>query len=160
LNGLVKDIEWLPPVFAPTPTVTGLNYDKDRTKFLFFKHSSQKVYCDLNRICMIEDQACEWYEPQYYKQFGELFDLSFLLPLFDLIWLKYTGVDGSICKCVLKAKAVGKIKCVATCGMQLIVRSGEVCSEVKRIGYIRDRDEPVELRLGDTLLLYISTSLA
>ena len=89
-----------------------------------------------------------------------MFDLGFLTPLFDLIWLKYTGVDGSICKCVLKAKAVGKIKCAATCGMQIVVRASEVCSEVKRIGYIRDRDEPVELRLGDTLLLYISTALA
>jgi hypothetical protein len=55
LTGLVKEIEWCPPVWTPTPNVTGLNYDKDRTKFMLFKHSSQKVYCDLNRVCMIED---------------------------------------------------------------------------------------------------------
>jgi hypothetical protein len=35
-----------------------------------------------------------------------------------------------------------------------------VCNELKRIGYIRDRECPIEVRVGDTLILYISTALA
>lgn len=27
-----------------------------------FKDSSIKIYCDLNRICEIEDAVVEWYE--------------------------------------------------------------------------------------------------
>ena len=44
---------------------------------LSFIHSSQKIYCDLNRICELEDAIVEWYEAKYYLR-RELFDLSFL----------------------------------------------------------------------------------
>ena len=36
----------------------------------------------------------------------------------------------------------------------------DLCNEIKRIGYIRDRESPIELRVGDTLILYMSTSVA
>jgi len=36
----------------------------------------------------------------------------------------------------------------------------ELINEVKRIGYIRDRECEMQLRIGDTLILYISTSIA
>jgi hypothetical protein len=94
----VSNVTWDPPLLHPSPTTTALTYDRDKTKWLFFKHSSQKIYCDLNRICEIEDSAAEWYEAKYYTN-NATFDLSFLDQCFKLINLKYTGVDGSICKC-------------------------------------------------------------
>ena len=102
LNGAVHKVQWEHPKFIPTPKLSSLSYDREGTKFKLFKHSSQKIYCDLNRLCEIEDSAAEWYEPQYYS-LNPLFDLSFLKPVFTLVDLRYTGVDGSICKCHLRA---------------------------------------------------------
>lgn len=98
--------------------MSSLTYDKDWTKRLFFSHSSQKIYCDLNRICELEDAVSEWYDSKYY-QGTERFDLSFLdgvsdpyavnkhKPIFKVKDLQYAGVDGSICKAVLLAIAPG-----------------------------------------------------
>ena len=77
LNGFVEWIEWEPISFSEAPKVSALTYDKDWTKNLFFSHSSQKIYCDLNRICELEDAIVEWYEAKYYQR-RELFDLTFL----------------------------------------------------------------------------------
>jgi hypothetical protein len=35
---------------------------------LFSKYSSQKIFCDLNRICELEDATVEWYEEKYYQR--------------------------------------------------------------------------------------------
>ena len=144
-----------------TPQTTSLTYDRDKTKWLFFKHSSQKIYCDLNRICEVEDSAAEWYEAQYYLQ-NDLFDLAFLQDVFKIIDLKYTGVDGSVCKCQLLAKSSGFISGDELCGISIRVIDSqrEICNEVKRIGFIRDRENELQLRVGDTLVLYISTSVS
>ena len=47
-------------------------------------------------------------------------------------------------------------------GIRIRVKSSdeELVNEVKRIGYIRDRECEMQLRVGDTLILYISTSSA
>ena len=47
-------------------------------------------------------------------------------------------------------------------GIKIKVREAheELVNEVKRIGYIRDRESEMQLRVGDTLILYISTSIA
>lgn len=77
LNGFVEWLAWERPTFSEAPNVSALTYDKDWTKRLFFSHSSQKIYCDLNRICELEDAIVEWYGAKYY-QGRERFDLSFL----------------------------------------------------------------------------------
>jgi hypothetical protein len=76
--------------------------------------------------------------------------------------LKYTGVDGSICKCILQAKTTGQIGGGVMCNLNVKIHNPQtdLCNEIKRIGYIRDRESPVELRIGDTLILYMSTSVA
>lgn len=113
-------VEWEPPSFSEAPSVSALTYDKDWTRRLFFIHSSQKIYCDLNRICELEDAIVEWYEDKYYQR-SEKFDLAFLrgvadsrAPLnapeqsiFRIRDLQYAGVDGSICKAVLEAVRPG-----------------------------------------------------
>lgn len=48
------------------------------------------------------------------------------------------------------------------CGLTVRIRDEgkDVRNEVKRIGYIRDRESDLELRVGDTLIIYISVSVA
>lgn len=61
LQGLVQEIEWEKPVVYETPRLCVLNYNKDWAR----KNSmdpSGKIYCDLNRICEIEDAVVEWYD--------------------------------------------------------------------------------------------------
>lgn len=62
LNGFLESVEWEAPILSPAPSTSALTYDPHKTKWQLFKHSSQKIYCDLNRICEIEDSASEWYE--------------------------------------------------------------------------------------------------
>ena len=155
--------------------MSALTYDKDWTKRLFFIHSSQKIYCDLNRICELEDAIVEWYEAKYYQR-RELFDLTFLkgvpdipdqkprqgLPIMEIKDLQYAGVDGSICKAVLQAVRPGYIDKKYFYGIKVRVKAkqDELVNECKRIGYIRDRECEMQLRVGDTLILYISTSIS
>lgn len=76
----------------------------------------------MNRLCEIEDSAAEWYEPQYYIN-NALFDLTFLEKCFKIIDLKYTGVDGSICKCHLQAKMPGTVIKSLLCNFDIRVHS-------------------------------------
>ena len=90
-----------------------------------------------------------------------MYDLSFVLTCFKINELKYTGIDGSICKCVLKAVRSGTITDRALLGFEVTVVCGSsVINEVKRMGYFKDREMPMQLRVGDTLVIYMSNCLA
>lgn len=87
--------------------------------------------------------------------------MRWLQAHFKILDIKYAGVDGGICKCVLRAVAEGHVADrEKTFGLQLRVSGQQVNNEIKRIGFIRDRECPLELRVGDMLILYISTALA
>jgi hypothetical protein len=60
------------------------------------------------------------------------------------------------------AKNPGFISGEELCGISIRVIDAEceMCNEVKRIGFIRDRVNELQLRVGDTLVLYISTSVS
>ncbi len=47
--------------------------------------------------------------------------MTFIREVFKIIDLKYTGVDGSICKCQLKAEAPGFISGEELCGISIKV---------------------------------------
>jgi hypothetical protein len=83
-------------------------------------------------------------------------------PIFAFKDLKYAGVDGSICKAVLVAQRPGIIDPRFLYGIpvRVLPANAELVNEVKRIGYIRDRECELQLRVGDTLILYISTTIA
>ena len=120
-----------------------------------------KIHCDLNRICQIEDSAAEWYTPEAYT-FYPLFNLGFLDPLFTVIDLKYTGVEGRICKCHLQATHPGFLDSPHLRGFKIRVinNAKTVSNEVKRIGFFHDRDISLELRVGDRLTIFISEAIA
>ena len=63
-------------------------------------------------------------------------------PIFTVRDLQYAGVDGSICKAVLIAASPGFIdaKNLYGIGIQIKTADAELTNEVKRIGYIRDRE--------------------
>lgn len=65
LQGFISSIQWDLPTISTTPKLSVTNYNKDwaRNKF---NDSSLKIYCDLNRICEIEDTVVEWYDEAYY----------------------------------------------------------------------------------------------
>ena len=69
MQGLIdiNSIEWLEPSSSPTPKETILNYNKDaRSRTATDK--AQKIYCDLSRICEIEDAVVEWYDSKYFQR--------------------------------------------------------------------------------------------
>jgi len=122
-------------------------------------NASVKVFCDLNRVCEIEDAVVEWYEEAFYQRRGCLLDLSFTRDHFSISELLYAGVDGTICRARLVAKAPGTLNRL---GLPLQIKAGaeSLVNEVKRIGYLKDREAPLQVRVGDTVVLYISTSSA
>lgn len=124
-----------------------LNYNKDwAKKKTFFRQgdSSIKIYCDLNRICELEDAVVEWYEEAYYQRRSDLYDLGFLRKNFEIKSTEYAGVDGAICKVLLIAKNEGVIE-KSKLGLEIRIRSSsdELNNEVKRIGYLKDREAPL-----------------
>ena len=124
MQGFVSELTWDEPMQLITPKLSVYNYNKDVAKASFaesffgslsaFKqtgvgNASIKIYCDLNRICELEDAVVEWYEEAYYQRRSDLFDLSFVKDNFIVKEVMYAGVDGAICKANLTATRPGLI---------------------------------------------------
>lgn len=75
--------------------------------------------------------------------------------------MEYAGVDGAICKATLIAKGEGIIE-REKLGIEIRVKPIKVgiMNEIKRIGYLKDRECPLQIRVGDQLIVYISKSSA
>lgn len=153
LQGCISEINWDEPIVTDTPKQSVLNYDKDwAKKTLFFRKgdTSIKIFCDLNRICELEDAVVEWYEEAYYQRRSDLYDLNYLKELFDIKKVEYAGVDGAICKVLMIARTEGIID-KNLLGLEVRVKPlrSELSNEVKRLGYLKDRETPLTLRVGD-----------
>ncbi len=120
----------------------------------------QKIYCDLSRICEIEDAVVEWYDIRYFQK-KENLDLAYLLPLFKVKAFECAGVDGLICRVHMTADKVG---CIPTSHLGMTIKIKEqndiLVNEVKRVGLMVDRYVDLELRVGDQLVLYYSRTSA
>ena len=84
------------------------NYNKDWAR-KNARDNSIKIYCDLNRICELEDAVVEWYEEIYYQNKTDSIDLNYFKEYFELKHVLYAGVDGAICKVEMIAKKEGKL---------------------------------------------------
>lgn len=104
----------------------------------------------MNRICELEDAVVEWYEEAYYQRRSDLYDLNYLKELFDIKKVEYAGVDGAICKVLMIARTEGIID-KNLLGLEVRVKPlrSELSNEVKRLGYLKDRETPLTLRVGD-----------
>ena len=146
LQGFVKSVEWEKAAVQDTPHIT--QYSRDAQQFGLpaslsaVGNASVKVFCDLNRVCEIEDAVVEWYEEAFYQRRGCLLDLSFLKDNFTISELLYAGVDGTICKARLLAKAPGTLQRLGL-PLQVKTPTDQLVNEVKRIGYLKDREAPL-----------------
>lgn len=60
--------------------------------------TSQKIFCDMSRICELEDAVVEWYDSRYFQRQSELLDFSYLTSIFKINKYECAGIDGLICK--------------------------------------------------------------
>ena len=131
----------------------------------------------MSRICELEDAVVEWYDSRYFQRQGELLKLDFLKQLFLIKKYECAGIDGLICKIQLQAIKRGRLN-NPLIGMQIVVKDDRVARpstadwsdseeedeehsrtivcEVKKLGLLIDRYVDMQLRIGDTLVLYIS----
>ena len=100
--GFMDDLEWEDPIVREIPKIDMLNYNKDLVRGKW-KNNSIKIFCDLNRICELEDAVVEWYEEKYYQLKKERAQIDFLFEGFNVKQAMYAGVDGAICKLELIA---------------------------------------------------------
>lgn len=74
---------------------------------------SQKIVCDMSRICELEDAVVEWYDSSYFKSHfkrqGVLLNIDFLKSLFVIKKYECGGIDGLICKIQVQAVKEGRL---------------------------------------------------
>ena len=125
---------------------------------------AQKIFCDMSRICELEDAVEEWYDHRYFQRGQEVLKIDFLKQLFAIKKYECAGIDGLICKIQLQAVRPGRLV-NDFIGVPLVVKDCKnghseeektlVC-EVKKLGLLIDRYVDLELRVGDILVIYIS----
>jgi len=122
------------------------------------KGLASKRQVDLNRICELEAIGSEWYDSKYYKMSKEI-DLGELLDCFAVNSTEFSWNDIKTFRIRMTAYRTGYIR-KSIVGIPLSIKAyGEECiNEVKRLGLMIDRGSEVQLRVGDTLVLYISNN--
>lgn len=70
---------------------------------------AQKIFCDMSRICELEDAVVEWYDSRYFQRPDELLNIDFLKELFKITKYECAGIDGTICKIQLSALRSGRL---------------------------------------------------
>ena len=115
LRGLVdiESIEWEEPALYMMPSDNTLTYNRD----YFIGNISDrtlKIFCDLGRVCELEDSEVEWYENKYFdKNFGEpsycadIVEYKHLQKCFEIKNIMFSGVDIFVAKVYLIAKREG-----------------------------------------------------
>lgn len=56
----LNTFEFKKPAVENTIRENALTYDRDMKKLLKNDRGKSKVYCDINRVCEIEDASVEW----------------------------------------------------------------------------------------------------
>lgn len=61
----IDSIQWLDCDITTPTKETVITYDKD-VMMRAAKDKVQKIYCDMSRICELEDAVVEWYDSKYF----------------------------------------------------------------------------------------------
>ena len=171
LQGLVQidSIEWLDCGLTNPPKYNVISYDKD-IGMRAASDKAQKIYCDMSRICELEDAVVEWYDSRYFQKKEEVLNIDYLSQLFVIKKYECAGIDGTICKIQLQAVKEGRIY-NEFIGIPIVVKDTRqavkgrfpgdddehtIVHEVKKLGLLIDRYVDLELRIGDTLVIYVS----
>lgn len=140
-----------------------------------------KIHCDLSRICMVEDSVVEWYDAAYFQRQLSVLNLDHLHSNFQIVSYQCAGVDGIISKIHLVAMHPGKLD-DPILGIPIVIKlsaqdrfdrrqsaisasyndDGEsvLVHEVKRVGFLIDRYVDLQLRVGDSLVVYLQRASA
>jgi predicted nucleotidyltransferase len=162
LRGLVDvdTIVWNNPEIYETPTINTLTYNKDMMN-IATNDRAIKIYADINRVCELEDTVVEWYEQKYYENKSEIIDFSFLLDLFEVNSIEYSGVDNKVVRIQAKAKHIGNLDSnYFSIGVAIKHEKDIVRNEVKRKGILSEREVDIQLRVGDIFIIYITKAKA
>lgn len=63
----IDSIEWLDCDLTTPTKETVITYDKD-VMMRAATDKVQKIYCDMSRICELEDAVVEWYDSKYFQR--------------------------------------------------------------------------------------------
>jgi len=154
LRGLidVNSIHWQKPIFSSIPLENTLTYQREKKMIEEQKELSEKIVCDLNRICELEDSQQEWRYPMYESipenalNFLKVIEKQFLIKE-----ILFANVDILVVKAQLIASKPGYIQYSKALGIGIkIVDWDEECTnEVKKAGLMIERHCDLEVRIGD-----------
>mmetsp|Transcript_4925 Transcript_4925/g.4823 ORF Transcript_4925/g.4823 Transcript_4925/m.4823 type:complete len:168 (+) Transcript_4925:660-1163(+) len=120
----------------------------------------KKLYLyNVSRHCELELSQTEWYDGEYYGKPNQVYVYDYFYPFLKLMRSEFAGVDVTVSRNTYKAEKAGIVPdSVSRIGIQIEIKKPgiEVVSEVKRMGFVYDRHKSLELRIGDTFVLYIS----
>lgn len=168
LQGLVDldSIEWQPPVIQDTEAVVrGLNAAVNgRARPLKSDSESEAAlhrlfHYNISRHCEVEYANTEWSDAEYFEKQREVYIFDHFMPFLQLMRCEFGGVDVITSRNTYIAVCAGIVPdSKAKIGIEIEVKpqTAPLTSEVKRLGLLYDRSRPLELRVGDTFILYIS----
>ena len=168
LQGLLDfdSIEWQPPVIQDTSAVLqGLSNavtaaSKQQKPNSETESATHKLYhYNISRNCEAEYTNMEWFEAEYFARQREVYYYDHFMPFLRLVRCEFAGVDVTTSRNTYLAVMPGIVpdsKLKIGVEVEVKPRDTNVTSEVKRLGLLYDRGRPVELRVGDSLVLYIS----
>lgn len=158
LRGMVdvNSIEWNDPEIYETPSITTLTYNKDMIN-IATSDRAIKIYADINRVWELEDTVVEWYDEKYYENKNEILNFDFLKEFLTLDCVEYSGVDNKVVRIQTRAVAEGYLE-PAYFGLGIKIKNSKnsIRNEVKRKGLISERNVDIEMRVGDTFIIYIT----
>lgn len=167
LQGLLDldSIEWQPPLIQDTRavlqslTVVNPHTPKQKPDSETDTLAHKLYHFNISRHCEAEYSNTEWFEAEYFARQRDVYIYDHFMPFLRLIHCEFAGVDVTTSKNTYLAVSPGLIPdSKQKVGMEIEVkeRDSPITTEVKRLGLLYDRGRPLELRLGDTFILYIS----
>ena len=153
LFGLTKieTIKWQTPIIQSTKLI--LNDLKT------LQGNMNKIHLFTSRYCEAEIAQTYWYLPEYYSKPGQIFVFDLFEPFLKMKKLEMAGTDITVCKITFLAVKSGIVPNSSNrLGILLEIKepSGEVVCEIKRMGLLYDRHKSLQIRVGDTIILYVS----
>ncbi|CAG9330815.1 unnamed protein product [Blepharisma stoltei] len=165
LQGLLRfeTIQWQPPLIQDTRAIKKSHNLAPEYPPSYFEENegiSKKMYLyNVNRVCDVELGQTEWYDSKYYFKTENIYFYDHFLPFLRLIKSQFTGVDVNVSKHTYRAEKEGIVPNsmdLIGIGIEIHNKNGEITNELKRMGLLYDRHCSLHLKIGDTLVLYIS----
>lgn len=156
----IKRFKWL-NMRAVANQPSGINYIDIESDMHTNQNKEMDSY-DLSRYCELEIMKNKW-KPldklttsrQYITQIKEIFE-----PILHIDKVVWDDVGYTIFKFYLQAKVEGKVDSKKELGIEIKVvsKTDRTTNEIKKNCLLYDRKSLLQLREGDTLVLYVSKS--